>query len=256
MRRDSNPVRAVLFDFNGVLLDDEPVHFSAYRDVLAPRGIRLTRAAYESRYLPLDDRSACARMLADAGWPASRRSRLVVARLVAAKRRRYRTILRRRGGAVPAGAVRLARRLAESAPLAIVSGAVRREITSALRRAGIGRCFAAIVPAEAVRRPKPAPDGYRKALAQVAGGRAAGVVAIEDSPLGILAARRAGLPVIGVATTYAAARLRRAGAFAVIRSLARPGTVLALIRRGARVGTPRRRPARRRPSGRPPQKRS
>lgn len=252
MRRDSNPVRAVLFDFNGVLLDDEPVHFSAYRDVLARHGIRLTRAAYEARYLPLDDISACARMLADAGWPAARRSRADVARLVGAKRRRYRALLKRRGGAVPAGTVRLVRRLASSAPLAIVSGAVRREITAALRQAGIRRCFAAIVPAEAVRRPKPAPDGYRKALARVAGGTTQGVVAIEDSPLGILAARRAGLPVIGVATTYAATRLRRAGAFAVVRSLARPGPVLALIRRGARRGAPRKRPVRRRP----PQKRS
>ncbi|HUD70836.1 MAG TPA: HAD family phosphatase [Dongiaceae bacterium] len=234
MRRDSNPVRAVLFDFNGVLLDDEPVHFSAYRSLLAPRGIRLTRAAYEERYLPLDDHSACARMLADAGWPAARRRRAIVARLVRAKRRRYRSLLRRRGAAVPAGAVRLVRRLAGRAPLAIVSGATRSEITGALRRAGIAARFQVVVSAESVRRAKPAPDGYRQALRRVAAGRPHGVVAIEDSPLGILAARRAGLPVIGVATTYPPARLRRAGAFAVVRSLARPERVLALIVRGAR----------------------
>ncbi len=235
MRRDSNPVRAVLFDFNGVLLDDEPVHFSAYRVLLAPLGIRLTFAAYKARYLPLDDHSACARMLADAGWPAARRSRASVARLVRAKRRRYRTLLRRRGGVVPAGAVRLVRRLAAAAPLAIVSGAARSEITGALRRAGIARCFRVIVSAESVRRPKPAPDGYRQAIRRVAARRPAGVVAIEDSPLGIRAARRAGLPVIGVATTYAPAFLRRAGAFAAVRSLARPERVLALVARGARM---------------------
>jgi HAD superfamily hydrolase (TIGR01509 family) len=241
MRRDSNPVRAVLFDFNGVLLDDEPVHFSAYRTLLAPLGIRLSFAAYQAHYLPLDDHSACARMLADAGWPAARRRRAIVARLVRAKRRRYRALLRRRGGSIPAGAARLVRRLADRAPLAIVSGAARSEITGALRRARIAGCFRAVVSAESVRRPKPAPDGYRQALRRIAAGRPAGVVAIEDSPLGIRAARRAGLPVLGVATTYDPAFLRRAGAFAVVRSLARPGGVLALLEQGARMRPPQKR---------------
>jgi beta-phosphoglucomutase len=235
MRPDSNPVRAVLFDFNGVLLDDEPVHYSAYREILAPRGMLLTRAAYEARYLPLDDHSACARMLADAGLPRARRSRPIVARLVREKRRRYRAILRRRGGGIPAGTAALVRRLAATTPLAIVSGAARPEIAALLRRAGIAGCFRIVVSGEAVRRPKPAPDGYRLALRRIAAGRPEAVVALEDSPLGILAARRAGVPVIGVATTYGAARLRRAGAFAVVRSLARSKGVLALIARGARM---------------------
>ena len=234
MRRDSDPPRAVLFDFNGVLLDDEPVHFSAYRELLAPRGIRLTRAAYEARYLPLDDHSACARMLADAGWPPARRTRAIVARLVRAKRRIYRRVLARRGGAISRGATALVRGLAGDCPLAIVSGAARSEIVAALRRARLVDCFAAIVSAESVRRPKPAPDGYRRALRLVAAGRAHGAVALEDSPLGIRAARRAGLVVIGVATTYRPALLRRAGAFAVVPSLARPERVRSLIARGAR----------------------
>ncbi|HET8948689.1 MAG TPA: HAD family phosphatase, partial [Candidatus Polarisedimenticolia bacterium] len=105
-------------------------------------------------------------------------------------------------------------------------GAARSEILVALAAAHLRRSFRFIIASENVRRGKPHPEGYRAALARL--GRRAGSrpFAIEDSPGGIRAALAAGLPVLGVATSYRPAVLRRAGAFAVIPTLARPGTHL------------------------------
>ncbi len=198
-------VRAVLFDFNGVLVDDETFHWRAFRETIAPLGVRLGRARYNARYLVFDDRTALAAILRDARIDAAD-----IEGLVARKRRVYARLARR--VRIGPGTARLVRALARRGPLAIVSGAARREVTAALRRVRLLRLFGTVVTAEDVRRPKPWPDGYRLALRRLglAGGR--GSVAIEDSPGGVRAARAAGLVVIGVATTFRPAVLRRAGA--------------------------------------------
>jgi beta-phosphoglucomutase len=211
---------AILFDFNGVLMEDEGLHFRSYLEVLRPRGIAYGRDRYEARYLPYDDRTAVARMLHDAGRPVPPR---LVRRIVAAKRRIYRVLLRREGVAIPSRVRRLVRRLARRRTLVIVSGAARSEIRAALEEARLRTAFRFIIASENVHRGKPDPEGYRRGLDRL--GRAAGKapIAIEDSPGGIRAARAAGLPVLGVATSYRPAVLRRAGAFAVIPDLTRPG---------------------------------
>jgi len=205
--------RAVLFDFNGVLIEDEAYHWRAFLDVLAPLGVRLRRARYNARYLVFDDRTALRAMLRDAG--AGEAS---LERLLARKRRAYATLARH--VRIDPGAARLVRALARRLPVGVVSGATRREVASALRRARLTRLFGVVVTAEDVRRPKPWPDGYRLALRSLGlrGGR--GAVAIEDSPGGVRAARAAGCEVIGVATTFGPRTLRGAGAGRVVRSLA------------------------------------
>lgn len=210
--RDGRPRRvpgAVLFDFNGVLVDDEPLHWRAFREVLLPHGIRLPRSRYNARYLVFDDRTALAAILKDAG-----RRDLPLARLLREKRAAYRRLAA--GIRITARGRSLVRRVARRVPIAIVSGAARDEILAVLRRARLRRAFRVIVSAEDVRRPKPAPDGYRLALRRLglSGGR--GCVAIEDSPGGIRAARAAGLAVIGISTTFPARTLRRAGAVKVV----------------------------------------
>src|SRR2546425_119518 len=82
--------RAVLFDFNGVLVEDETYHWRAFRDVLAPIGIRLGRARYNARYLVFDDRTALRTMLRDAA-----RGVADLERLLARKRRVYARLARR-----------------------------------------------------------------------------------------------------------------------------------------------------------------
>jgi len=256
VRRDSTPaarasaVRAVLFDFNGVLVDDENWHFAAFRRVLAPLGVRITRRLYDARYLAFDDRTACAAALRDAGVPARWRTRASVVAIAARKRRLFRALSTARRVVIEQGAARLVRALARRLPLAVVSGAARAEVRGALRRARLLGCFACIVAAENVRRPKPDPQGYRRALrllrraGRLHGAGARGVVAVEDSPGGIRAARAAGLAVLAVATSYPPAVLRRAGAYAVVATISRPSRALALLgfaRTGFMGGVRRRR---------------
>jgi beta-phosphoglucomutase len=233
-------VRAVLFDFNGVLLDDETYHWRAFREVLRPLGVVLSRVRYNSRYLVFDDRNALAAMLRDAGARG-----VSLPSLLRRKRRVYRRLARRLR--INQRAARLVRAMARRVPVAVVSGAARSEVREALRRAGLTGQFGAIVTAEDVRRPKPWPDGYRLALRRLGltGGR--GCLAIEDSPGGVRAARAAGLSVVGVATSFPAGALRRAGAVRVVSSLGRldADRLFRLVEAGGASASRRRRRRRR-----------
>jgi len=179
-----------------------------------------------------DDRGALAAMLRDGGIGATA-ARLET--LVRRKRALYRRIAA--GVRIDERSVRLVRELAARTRIGIVSGAARREVVAAVRHAGLAGRFGAIVTAGEVSRPKPAPDGYRLALRRLGLHDGTGCVAIEDSPGGVRAARAAGLTVIGVATSFPRAALRRAGAGRVVRRLAvlRPDHVLT-SRRGKKGG--------------------
>jgi histidinol dehydrogenase len=204
-------IAAVLFDFNGVLIEDEPWHWQAMRDAVMPLGISVSWKQYKARYLHYDDHGALRRILEDA------RVRLptTLDRLVTRKRQLYRALLPQDGG-IDAGVIALVQAVAHEVPVAIVSSAARVEIEDAVDRAGLRSIFAAIVGAEDVSAPKPDPECYRLAVRQLIERRllteGLPVLAVEDSPGGIDAARGAGLEVFGVTTTYNAARLRKTGA--------------------------------------------
>jgi HAD superfamily hydrolase (TIGR01509 family) len=239
------PLRAVLFDFNGVLVDDETFHWRAFREVLAPFGVRLTRFRYNARYLVYDDVNALKAILHDA-----RLDEAPLGRLLRRKRHIYARLARR--VRIEPGAVRLVLALARRVPIAIVSGAARQEVAAVLGRARLTRLFSAVVTAEDVGRPKPWPDGYRLALRRLGLRSGRGCVAIEDSPGGVRAARAAGLTVVGVATTFAPSSLRRAGATSILRRLAAIevkdllGEGWSAMRRTSRTGCrPRKNPPRR-----------
>ncbi|MEW5983677.1 MAG: histidinol dehydrogenase [Acidobacteriota bacterium] len=220
VRRSPVPrIAAVVFDFNGVLVDDEPWHWQAMREAVEPLGLVLSWRRYKARYLHYDDHTALSRMLDDAEVvpPTS------LDRLVARKRRLYRGRVPPDGGiAGPIAA--LVRAVAREVPIAIVSGAARSEVVHAVKRAGLRSHFATIIGAEDVSLPKPDPEGYSLAVRRLMAKRllteGLPVLAVEDSPGGAGAALAAGLEVFGIATTYSAARLRRAGASRVAPALA------------------------------------
>lgn len=226
MRNRDTGARAVLFDFNGVLVDDEDFHWRAFHEVVRPCGIALSRARYNARYLVFDDRTALLTMLRDAGLRGARLTDGRPGSLLRRKRAAYRRLAA--GVRIDRRAARLVRAVARRVPVAIVSGAARAEVDAALRRAGLGRTFRVVVAAEDVKRPKPAPDGYRLALRRLGLIAADGCVAVEDSPGGVRAARAAGLATIGVSTSFRAAVLRRAGATKVVRAThqLKPGDLL------------------------------
>jgi HAD superfamily hydrolase (TIGR01509 family) len=209
-------LRAVLFDFNGVLVDDEPIHLEMFQRVLADEGISLTAEDYYARYLGLDDRSCFAAVLAAAGQEATV-PRLM--RLTARKSSYYQERIRERGYPFFPGAVELAQELAAAGRmLGVVSGALRDEVEGGLRQAGLRERFKVLVTAEDVSEGKPDPEGYLRALEELNSFpplperliHPHEVLAVEDSLAGLAAAADVGLVTLGVAHTYAADRLRGA----------------------------------------------
>lgn len=213
-------IRAVIFDFNGVLVDDESVHFDLFREVLAEEGVTLTERQYHEKYLGYDDRQCFEEVLADSGrspTPAA------LDEMIARKAGRY--IPRAELGLryFP-GSAEAIRRLADRWPLAINSGALRPEIEFSLARMGVRDRIAAIVSAEDATNGKPDPEGYLLALDALRSRvgedlEAAHCLVIEDSLAGIESAKGAGMWAVGVSNTYPEAALHGAGADAVIADL-------------------------------------
>jgi len=189
----------ILLDYNGVIVDDEPFHYSALRDTLAPEGIAVDEASYYADFLGFDDRACIREAFRRSGRPLEPPALL---RLAADKARRYAD--RARGGLPLVPGVRdFVRGASDLARIAIVSGALRREIVAGLEQAGIAEWVARIVSAENVARPKPDPEGHRLALAGLAGGRAAArTIVVEDSRPGLAAARALGAGCLMLTTTY------------------------------------------------------
>jgi len=206
---------ATIFDFNGVLVDDEEVHRDAFRDVLGPLGISFTDETYVERYLGFDDIGAIRAMLSDGGRAPTEKE---VEALAWAKRPHY---MRRAEAALVIfdRAREVVRERAAQGPVAIVSGALRDEIAFALGRMGIADLVFSIVSAEDTPRCKPDPMGYelgKRALADRIGAKLADhALVIEDSLAGIESAKRAGLTCLAVAHSYPEAQLYLAGADAV-----------------------------------------
>ena len=210
---------ATFFDFNGVLVNDEVVHFETFREVLAGLGVTLSEHDYLHRYLGFDDAGAFRAILEDAGQQPSTAQ---IAGLIEAKRPLYMTRAR---AALPtfAGAAELVRRRAAAGPALVVSGALRDEVELGLEVLGVRSSILAIVSAEDTKACKPDPEGYVLGIQWLAerGQEAAarrGLV-IEDSLAGVEAAKAAGLPCVGVTHTYSEAELLGAGSDAVVTSL-------------------------------------
>lgn len=211
-------MRAVIFDFDGVLVDSEPLHFRAMRESLVPEGIVIDNTEYLRNYVAYDDRNAMRLALDQHGRG---RDPARVEQLAQRKARVFEQL--RRDVPFFPGARELVRELQREVPLAIASGARCAEIVDILDEGGVRDAFAAIVGADDVARTKPHPEPFLEALRRLQplaeGLEAADCVVLEDTPPGIAAARAAGMTVVGVAHTYDAGRL--AAAHHVVPSLRR-----------------------------------
>ena len=222
----------MIFDFDGVLVNSEPLHFRAMRDSLVPEGIVIDPMEYLRNYVAYDDRGAIRLALEQHGHPSD----AVRVEIVADRKARMFAELK---GEIPffPGARELVRGLRrEEVPLGIASGARCSEIEDLLEAGGLRDAFATIVGADNVQRTKPHPEPYLEALRRLqpaAPGLLAGdCVAIEDTPPGIAAALAAGMIVVGIAHTYDAnvlasahhvlASLRRLDAAALRALVSRP----------------------------------
>jgi beta-phosphoglucomutase len=203
---------AVVFDFDGVLANSEPLHLMACQEVFASIGVELTRDDYFENYLGYDDREMFRRLGERQGLALTDER---VRSLIQAKARVFDEIIERTDVLYPEAAA-CVEVLATLFPLGIASGALRHEIEMILTRARLAHHFRFIVASGDTPNSKPWPDPYVRA-AQLHGVAAAQCVAIEDSRWGIESAKAAGLKCVGITTSYPAAQLR--GADRVVASL-------------------------------------
>jgi beta-phosphoglucomutase len=200
-------IRAVVFDFDGVIANSEPLHFRAYRDVLLERGIALSESAYYDLYLGYDDVGAFRAIGADSGVALADAD---VSDLVARKAVRLEA-LEKEGSVLFPGAREAIARVAAVWPVAIASGALKAEILRVLDHESLRAHFPVVVSAEDTPASKPDPAPYVLAVELLSGSvpglRPAECVAIEDSRWGLMSAREAGLRTVGITHTYAATEL-------------------------------------------------
>lgn len=209
MKNESN-LAAVIFDFDGVIVNTEPLHFVAFRDILQTKGLAFSWEEYVSFYLGFDDRDAFREAFKRGGRALSGTE---LSKLALAKAAAFQRLAEEKGAQPFPGVLPLIKSLTRNVPLALCSGAVRSDIDPILRKLKLNRSFDVIVTAEDVSASKPDPASYILALERLAKAfpakkmAADHCVAIEDTPAGIAAASGAGLRVLALSNSYAPEKL-------------------------------------------------
>lgn len=203
-------LQAIVFDFDGVIVDSERLHLRAYQEVLAPEGVTLSSEDYFASYLGYDDVGVFKALGKDRGLPMDDGR---VHTLIARKGQRYESLVAAGEMLFPGAADFIRSAVAAAVPIAIASGSLTFEIEETLERVGLRDLFPVIVGADQTERGKPNPDPYLAAFAQLRAHTGRDLqpwrsVAIEDTKWGLASARGADLRCVAVANTYSEAELR------------------------------------------------
>lgn len=200
-------LKAVLFDFNGVIINDEPIHQALIEEILLGENLRPSVEDFQQVCLGRSDR-VCLREL------LMRRGRVVseqyLAQLIGKKAQLYQQKLAELTNLPIYPEVKpcLEKIKAKGLAIGLVTGALSTEVELVLEKAEIADYFQVIVTGDAIQTSKPEPDGYLLAMERL---NALNInlqlqgkdcLVIEDSPAGIEAAKRAGMQVVGIANTY------------------------------------------------------
>lgn len=204
---------AVIFDFDGVIVDTEPLHYRAFQKILQPQNLGYSWDDYVETYMGFDDRDAFREAFRHGGMQLTETA---LEQLVAEKASVFQHVIS--AGVTPyPGVTTLINRLhQQGTPLAICSGALRSDILPIIDQLGIANCFSRIVTADDVPHSKPDPTSYRIAAQQLIEAfpeklaNSDQIIAIEDTPAGISSASGAGLRVIAVTNSYPADHLHQA----------------------------------------------
>src|SRR5688500_12590779 len=222
----SNWPRAVLFDFDGVVVNSEPLHFFAFSDVLKSEQVDLSEDEYYRDLIGFDDRGAIRHLFAKRNLTLEPKTLLS---LMARKSRVMMDLIHRRQFHALPGVEEFVRTLWRRGPLAICSGGLREEIEAMLEGIALRDCFSVIVAAEDVEVGKPDPSGYLLAAKLLSEKlklprplKPADCLVVEDAPTVIRPVKAVGFPTRGVATSYPEAKLTDADW--IVRSL-RPAEV-------------------------------
>jgi beta-phosphoglucomutase len=204
------PIRGIVFDFNGVLIDDEGAHFHGFQQALKETGLTLSWEEYCRDYLPYDDRNFFLHFLYNQKRQSDPQS---IRRLIDLKSAHYFKAIEQRVPTIEP-TVDFVRQLSPTLPLAIASGAARKEIESILDQLKLRERFATIISAEDVVRGKPHPETFLKALAGLKEEDPSiethQVLVIEDSYRGVQSVHDTGMKCLALTTTYSSEQLGEA----------------------------------------------
>ena len=207
-------LRAVVFDFDGIIVDSEPLILRLTQEMAALEGWAVSDEEYYRDYLALDDRGIIEHLYASHGLhvDVARRDELV-----AWKGQRYQEIIR--DGLPPMqGVVEFVNEMASHYPLAIASGSLRVEIHHLLSKLGLREKFSVVATADDCQRCKPDPEVYLLALSRMRALpefldqplQSEDCLAIEDAPLGVVAAQAAGFKCLALAHSRPPSELQQA----------------------------------------------
>jgi beta-phosphoglucomutase len=207
------PLKAVLLDFNGTIINDEPIHRQLIDELLLTENLRPAPGNYRQLCLGKSDQACLLELLADQGRSIDE---LRLQKLLTQKTAAYQKKLAGMAELPVYGDLIKFLDDAQSAglQLGIVTGAIKSEVTAVLRQTGLTGRFATIIASEDVKIGKPAPDGYLLAAEQLQV-RPQECLAIEDTFPGLLAAKAANIPVVGIAHTYPFHMMQRLSNWAV-----------------------------------------
>lgn len=200
---------AIIFDFDGVVVDSEPIHFAAFTRIASERKLRFpsTFDGYKSEgFIGYDDRDAFRAMLGGvAGVPLDAAGEARIHELCELKLEVFANLCEAEPVSIP-GILELWDELDKAqVPYAIASGAGRHDIDLMLK--GLNRSVAVIVSCDDVERSKPDPESYALAVRKLGAHlkrdlKTERCLAIEDTPAGLRSARGAGLKTLGIPTTH------------------------------------------------------
>lgn len=213
-------LQAVLFDFNGVIINDEPIHAQLLEELLLEENLRMNKGDFQRLCLGRSDRACISELLAERGRIVTPRE---LDRLIAHKAEAYKKRLSQMDKLpiYPDLEDFIFRLQATACKLAVVSGALRSEIELVLGRINLLDRFDVIVAGDDITTSKPEPDGYLLAIERLKqkfpelGIQDKTCLAIEDTFPGLEAAKRAGIPVVGIAHTYPFHMMQRHANWAV-----------------------------------------
>jgi beta-phosphoglucomutase len=212
-------LRAVIFDFDGVITDSEILHFRAFNQVLGQYGIKLTKQEYYKTYLGFNDADCYEKLISQGLLKMGQEQ---IGDLIEEKKLIYKELVQTEGKMIEG--VRDFLKLLEdnSIPMAICSGSLLTEVEMVLEDTGLRHLFEVIVSGEQVKKGKPDPEGFLLTLERLNSNVSSAqtenpnhilpveCVVIEDSHWGLEAAKAAGMHTIAVTNSYSAEELSMA----------------------------------------------
>jgi len=213
-------LKAILFDFNGVIINDEPIHEQLIEQILIEENLRPKRGEFRQICLGRSDRACLSELF-------SRRGRVLTEsslnQLISRKAKAYQEKLAQmeKLPIFPGVEDFIFKLRVANLKMAVVTGALRSEAEQVLNRANIAQYFSVIVSGDDIKTSKPEPDGYLLAVERLNQQfpdfnlQSWECLAIEDTPAGITAAKRAGIQVVGMANSYPFHMMQRQGNWAV-----------------------------------------